>query len=461
MSQELVVSPEVGRFLDLVDKFADVAPSAQFTVLAYRSADKWTNLGTRLQFGGSAGKDTAFDIRGQLQVVSTRMSTSEAVSLLAEAAVSGTFQVHILRVHFAGTRSPRLELRGERLYFYGNPYDPGPNCAAMLSLDGPSVERIVGENQADWRSLEDALQNFDPPYLGLEDLGESHLGYAIGRWHTAALYALLLVPLKILEADVGRGGKLQLKLRRDPRIRREHVAFGVIVKPEAGVPRRETIPLAKATVVREDKEFELVQLDIPVAGNAEVILQLRARNEVLETKKLYPGIFSPRLRCHGILDPDETSLEKALTEKKGKNFEYSVATLLHLAGFKVEATGPLESLTSSRFADILAFTPDEQTIVVGACVFENPSPQDITLLAQSYLRTKETLGDPNLRMTPIMFTSVPAKTISPSLREQANREEIRIASREELLKALGLVRAGAGPMEVLQVFGSMAPVNWG
>lgn len=439
--------------MDLVSKFADVADSAQFAVLAYRSGDRWTSLATRVQFGGSAGPETLFDIRNQLQVVSATVSAAEAVSLLTQAALSGSFTLRDLTVHFAGPRSARLEQRGERLYFYSTPYDPGHNSAVLLSWGGASTEQIVGQNPADWQSLEDALQNFDPPYLGLEDLGESHVGYPIGRGFTAMLYALLLVPLKILEADVDREGKLQLKLRRDPRLRPEDIVFGVVVKPEAGVPSRYSMPYSKAKVVQERKEVELVQLDVPVTGYAEVVVQLRARNEVLSATRLYPGISSPRLRCHGILDPDETHLEKALTEYRGKRFEQAVAMLLHLAGFKVEASSVLEALASDTYADVLAFTPDEQTIVLGACVFKDPRPQDVTLLGQSFRKTKTTLDNQRLNLVPVIFTCVPADTLSRSLGEQARQEEVLIASKEDLLRVLSLVRSGAGPREVMQVFG--------
>ncbi len=308
-----------------------------------------------------------------------------------------------------------------------------------------------------WESMQDALESFDPLYLGLEDLAESHVGYPLGRDYTAMLYALLLIPLKILEANIGREGNLQLKLRRDPRFKSEDVAFGVVVKPEAGVPSRYTLPISKTKVVQERKDVELVQLDVPVTGYAEVIVQLRARNEILSTTRLYPGISSPRLRCHRILDPYEAHLEKALTEYKGKRFEQAVAMLLHLAGFKVEDVFVLEALASDKYADILAFTPDEQTVLVGACVFKNPSPQDVTLLAQSYLTTKSELDNSTLTVTPILFTSMPSGTLSESLRQQAQRENIAIATKEDLLRILDLVRSGGGPGEILQVFPHFSP----
>jgi hypothetical protein len=355
-----------------------------------------------------------------------------------------------MTIHLPGTHPYFLQQRTDRVYFHNTSYDPGLNNAVLLNFNGPSIDSIISQTPTAWGSLEEDIQKLDPPYLGLEDLAESHVGFRIGRGYNATLFALLLIPLKIIETTVIREGKIQLKIRRDSRLRRDEVVFGVVVKPQAGVPSRHTIPLSKATIVQEEKGVETVQLDSVVSDNAEVVVQLRARNEILEATRLYPGISSPRLRIHSILDPDETYLEKALASKGGKPFEQAVAMLLHLAGFKVEISAELETLSSSRYADVMAFTSDEQTIIIGSCVFKDLSPQDVTLLAHSYLTTKDTL-DSRLTIIPIIFTSVPSATLPQSLQEHAQREQIRICARENLLKALDLVRSGAGPGEVLLI----------
>ena len=433
-----------------MSKFADVLDSAQLTVLAYKSGDKWTNLITLLKFGGPAGPETAFDVDHNMVVISTKKSMADAIAVLADAVQTAKFQHMHITIHLPGVNPAILQQRTERVYFHTTSYDPGLNNAVLLSLHGPTVDSIVSQMPTNWSSLEEDIQKLDPPYLGLEDLAESHVGFPIGRGYNATLFALLLIPLKILEADIIRKGKLQLKIRRDPRLTRSEVTFGVVVKPQAGVPSRHTISLAKARIVQEEKGIETLQLDSVVSDNAEVVVQLRARNEILETTRLYPGISSPRLRTHAIIDPNETYLEKALTNKGGKPFEQAVAMLLYLAGFKVEISAELETLSSSRYADIVAFTPDEQTMVIGSCVSKNINPQDVTLLAHSFLTTKETL-DNRLTVSPIIFTSVPTLTLQHSLQEQAQREQIRICPKEDLLKALDLVRSGAGPREVLQI----------
>ncbi len=444
------IPPQVARFLELVGKFADVLDSAHLTVLAYKSGDRWTNLTTLLKFGGSAGPETAFDVDHHMVVISARKSIADAVSLLADAVPSAKYQHMHITIHLPGTLPYFLQQRTDRVYFHNTLYDPGQNNAVLLNFNGPTIDSIISQTPTAWGSLEEEIQKLDPPYLGLEDLAESHAGYPIGRGYNSTLFSLLLIPLKILEADIGRGGKLQLKIRRDLRLNPTEIAFGVVVKPQAGVPSRHTVPLSKTKIIQEEKDIETVQLDTVVSDNAEVVIQLRARNELLEATRLYPGISSPRLRTHSILDPNETYLEKALTNKAGKPFEQAVAMLLHLAGFKVEISAELETLSSSRYADILAFTPDEQTMIIGSCVSKNISPQDVTLLAHSYLTTKETLDD-RLTIIPIIFTTVPAATLPQSLQEQAQREQIRVCSKEEILKVLDFVRSGAGPREVLKI----------
>ncbi len=458
MTQQPQQSREVDKFLGLIDKFADLLDAAQLNLIAYKSGDRWISLSALVKIGGAEAPETTLNVRDKLLVLSVKIETNELATLLKQIVREQMLHSSSYNIYFSGIGPFRLQQRVGQLYFYSTPYDtryePGPKSAVLLSsMAGSSVDNIVGQDRSGWDGIDEALQTFNPPYQNLADLAESYLGYPIGPGHSTTLYGLLLLPFKVLEADVGKGGTLELKLSRDPRSKPDDVIFGVIVKQEAGAPIRASVPLTSARVMNTEKDLEVVQLDISLAGFATVTLHLSVRGELLSTTILYPGMSSPRLRCHKILDPDVTILEKALTDKGGRPFEDGVVMLLHLAGFKVEIAAVLESLASERYADILAFTPDEKIIVVGACVFKNPTPQDLTLLEQSYLTTKATLSDSALTIIPVMFTSMLNDTVSGSLRQQAQSQMIQFVAREQLLQALKLVKSGAGPNEVLKTFG--------
>lgn len=134
------------------------------------------------------------------------------------------------------------------------------------------------------------------------------------------------------------------------------------------------------------------------------------------------------------------------------SFEYAVATILHMCGFRtqwLDYNGLVQ-----RAPDILAFCSNPEIVIVGECTTSMPDPNKYITLKERAGNLREEL---KMKVYPVMFTSVQMSSseqneiwkydvsiITPITLEKLYDMATRAKPLNEILSVLARARARAG-----------------
>lgn len=146
------------------------------------------------------------------------------------------------------------------------------------------------------------------------------------------------------------------------------------------------------------------------------------------------------LTAHAVFDEDSKGLRRQLSRRR--DFEYAVATLLHLCGFYTERTGRL----SGELPDILAFSPDKMALIVGECTTKAPEINKIMDLKKRANKLKREL---KIDVYPILFTSVKRQDVKSGRPEAIAAPEATIVYFDRLERLYEMASRGRATKEIL------------
>lgn len=181
----------------------------------------------------------------------------------------------------------------------------------------------------------------------------------------------------------------------------------------------------------------------------------RIRFEEMET---VPSIV------HQHLDPDFETLEEWVRgegRQSSRNFEQGMSILLSLLGFIVEYLGLFEKLLQKRSkrpygVDIIAYSPDGVTVVLGQCISTAPHNKKVINLK---VTAKEIESRIQGNIIPVIFTLIEEETIKDEV-ERLAKEGIRVIGKQGIEQLLTFVRRRTSLEHVLRSINLKSNSNW-
>jgi len=262
-----------------------------------------------------------------------------------------------------------------------------------------------------------------PTYLGIETCSLDGDDFAVAiKFHES------IDPGRVRASLVGRG----------PEIRRKQVQF----REEPVMTNQKSILRARAATLLENVSSVRTYLFLdsdrpPLTIDENEVRNRRSRiNERIAAHELFD------VGCERILD----YLQSEQLKESGR-FEWAVATILHFSGFYTERMGR-EGL--GEVPDVLAFYPDEDTLIVGECTVGVPDENKIMKLRDR----AESLRSLNRQIRAIMFCRAERRMTQ----EVAIAPEIIVVDGEKIREVFDMASRGVPTQQIFSYMVSEYPM---
>lgn len=280
------------------------------------------------------------------------------------------------------------------------------------------------------------LRTGERPFDGLADLlAHYNLGNNGFLAQEQKITLFLTPPLDVLLKKCTLSEDLLvLELRKSTSLNREEVSIGLRQYPGECLSRRSQI----AHLVSwspDERGFELGRLEMKLDGCSVAELMVSANGHTAARCSIEDKVNSlnPRLKVYRRYDANLTQLKDHLfpEDRKSKNLEVGVATLLHLLGASSVKMLPTDA------TDVIAETPGGRLVII-ECTVKMDDPAKLTKLANrrnAFIFDHDGTGQTR-EVLALLVVSRPRSQITVDAAE-LNRNQIILIAKEEIEAAIG------------------------
>lgn len=282
-------------------------------------------------------------------------------------------------------------------------------------------------------------------YESLYDLALEKVGVEIGPGRAPPIK---ITAPRYLKVDTSfNENVLNVHLKAHEKINLKKFKMTTIIRREEKVPAiaRKELPLINPMPYKKELVEIVHKLSVNDARSATTFLLQRIDKQYKllhrEHSYNYEGVKALRALIHQCLDPDFTTIEKWVTGrgKTSDDFERGITLLLSVLGLSAEWVGSdFEDATQfllrrSLGVDIVAFAPDNNSIILGQCTTTKPPSEKSAQLKITANEMRNKLNG-GITIIPTIFTL---------LDEDDMKDEV------ETLKQEGVIVIGKHGLEVL------------
>jgi hypothetical protein len=347
-------------------------------------------------------------------IVHQRLNSDEFVKLLQDIN-TGNSEIQGLKINFFANPIPPLNLQHHYLR-------DSLRTKEMWNIEWPvnwyeweQNHPLQNELANVFEETDLRLRRFNTPYRDVEEAVIDLLN--LPKYHFQENYSkdskcsILMPNFVAIESAKLEGSKLDITARFHESMHVEDIILSVIGYGRETSRFRENLKggrkiVASPPFVRVNKSFEIKDV-------ADVQLYLFSnkmdKNGVLDqrlTRNLKP-ILNSRVASHEVFDEGSARLLEWLRGEAKRdvkhNFEYSVATLLHMCGFRTEWLD-YPGMTQDA-PDILAFCSEPNLLIVGECTMILPDLNKYRDLKERAEKLQNRLG---INTCAVMFTGTEA-----------------------------------------------------
>ncbi|HZY70207.1 MAG TPA: hypothetical protein VFF67_04415 [Thermoplasmata archaeon] len=423
----------VRRFLDELLPFRDIWVSAEILYSAFRVANQWYNLSTRILLSArdlSPMRATTYVdipdlVAGKLAV------SSDKLSIILDSLVEGHLEIgsfdFLLASPVPGTEpvamnsyswwtgegdvaNPQIEIRFGDVSSYGYGF--------TLLGEGEQLARAL-DAQA-WARIGRRMIAGDPPVIGFEDLAASFLRRVspFTSGHHSSIVVIAPLYARFGEPEFVDDNRLSLSVSGARGTNPADYRL-VVRKRLQGDLQRENLRLDKSN------EFgpypsdvnDIIRLaeEVEIAGVDWIGAHLLFRDfpvDVLAFPIPPPNSPNPRIRVLQALDVGDERVRELLSgDKKAlkddERFEIGVSWILQFCGFQVLlADFRKRRLSEGGFSDIIAFVPLSQSAMICEATLDNLAADGkLVKLAHRVESAGRALEDSNIKPLAVIVTA--------------------------------------------------------
>jgi len=279
------------------------------------------------------------------------------------------------------------------------------------------------------------LRTGERPFDGLADLlARYNLG---SNGYIAQEQKITLVLTPPLDVQLNRcslsNDLLVLELRKSVALGREKISIGLRQLPGECLSRRSQVAHLVSWAPAESG-FELGRLEMKLDSCAAAELMVSASGHTATRCSVEDNAngLNPRLKVYRRYDASLAQLKDHLfpEDKKSKNLEVGVATLLHLLGASSVKMLPTDA------PDVIAETPGGRLVII-ECTVKMDDPAKLTKLANrrnSFVFHHDGAGQTR-EVLALLVVSKPRNQITVDV-EELNRNQIILIAKEEIEAAI-------------------------
>ena len=318
-------------------------------------------------------------------------------------------------------------------------------CFALDTYDS------TPRSQIDTKRWEGALMTADTPYDGLADLKEHFLGQSRGSGYGAQemhLEVLAVLGVKFLPDSHIDEHAVQLNIEMKRNTDPAAIAVATVARGKKGTERRRSTISANGRLAKDARISQSISVDRPVEWIKCMLLYHSMEADRIELLSEDIVAENPRWQVFS----EVTGGTEALKEVPvGRHLEAHVEVLLHLLGFSTAHYGGRDWPTHKAPPDIVAFPDHQKWFLVLECTERDADINN--KLTRLSTRTKElSRATPMLKAYPVLVTALDRAMINKTDEEKAEKEQIAILSKDDLMNLQRAVLEGKTPAEVKSVF---------
>ncbi len=322
---------------------------------------------------------------------------------------------------------------------------------------GSSIWDVVRRAGHEPLELDGMIRGGPNPYDGLPDLARRFCGRLRGlEVHGTSTVVELVAPLAV-RFDPGAVAPssecITVGLRAAAEVYVDKARIAWTIGAAGQPPRSGSLDLRECQWAREGDALQ-ARLDLPIqrGGSTATLLILIGSRCVDRVTVPLPAGSNVRIQAHNMVDPGLHRFREQLLPtrlEKSKGFEPAVGLLFFFLGFHVDPLSALKGLGDA--VDHLAHAPASSVILVIECTV---GPLDtggkVGKLINRSQRTRRELSDSEV--IAVLATAARRDELSDVDVEKAERGDVVVLCREELLELWAAARAGKGSTEVVRRF---------
>lgn len=314
--------------------------------------------------------------------------------------------------------------------------------------------KLYNQLQVIFREIDPKLRCFDPPYKDVEEAIIDLLQlpkYHFQEYQSGDSKCSVLLPSFVaIERAKLEGNKFDITARFHESIDTEDLLLSVIGYGRETSRFRESL---EGGEVEASPPFVRVSKSFKINDVADIQLYLFSRKmekygscDQRSVRNL-KSVLNPRVASHEIFDEGSSRLLEWLRGEAKRDikhsFEYSVATLLHMCGFRTEWVDYPGMAQDAP--DIIAFCSEPELVIVGECTTKLPDSNKCKSLKKRAESLKDQIG---MDIYPVMFTPV-----MPSSSEQNDAWEygVSFVTSEKLKELHDIATRGKSTQEMLYI----------
>lgn len=386
--------------------------SVDLKVAAVRYQDSWYNIRTKillLPTGASIIREKMVDVE-DFMIIHKTLESNDFVKLLQDIEMDN-LEIDDVKINFFTTTKPPLMpqdyCRGDSL-----------KAKERWNIDWPvdlyewsQSHKLQNELQTIFREIDMRLRRFDPPYKNVEDAIIDLLSLPI--YHFQEYYSqdskcyVLLPNFVAMEGVELKGSNLEINVCFHKSVDIKDLLLSVI---SYGRKTRRFRKNLKGREIETSPPFKRVRKSFRINDAADVQLYLFSKQMKKyghcdqRSPRNVKLALNPRIASHEAFDEGSARLLQLLRGKAKnrppRSFEYAVATLLHMCGFRTEWLGYAGIVEEAP--DILAFCSEPELIIVGECTTEIP---DVNKYKNIKERSEQLQNHFRTKTCAVMFSS--------------------------------------------------------
>jgi len=389
--------------------------SVDLKIAAVNHDESWYNIRTKILLlaqDTSVISERMVDV-GDFVIIHERLYADEFDRLLHDIN-TGNLKIDGLNINFFAEPIPPLNLQD---YCRGNSLSAKEWWNIEWPLDWyewQQSHKLQNQLRDIFKNIDMQLPRFVSPYKDIEEAVANLLD--LPKYHFQKHYSqeskcsILLPDFVAIESARLEGYKLDITARFHESILLEDLVLSVIGYGRETSRFQENLEGGK---IETSPPFIRVNKSFKISEVADVQLYLFSKQmekygfgDQRSSRNLKPTL-NPRVASHEVFDQGSARLSEWLRGEAKRdvkhNFEYSVATLLHMCGFRTEWLGYPGMAQDAP--DILAFCSEPELVIVGECTKEIPDVNKYKNLKERAERLHDKL---RINTCAVMFTSIKA-----------------------------------------------------
>ncbi len=454
----------INKFLENISKFKECWNQIDAKVISVKIGDQYANLISSLTLEYEQNpKDVIYEglpYTDKINVLYAKFEIAKLSDILNNIS-NGIFVIQNKKIIYGKSDEIGLKyqinfrehkiLIGQKFYLRQNPF----SNFILESYGSDSIRNISRLGGID--DIDSEILKFSQPYENLYEFVKSFFNFSTLKNFTYDYNTLVILsaPLKIYFTDKCNLSSKQLHIEiyaEIPEINNDMIIKIINYRIDEEIERH-NFPLPKHEWEGESNSYRFDK-NYHYLNSHHVKLRLEYKGELInETEIINPEIQSLNIRAIVHLEYDKNfdimqSFISGGSKQPQRDFEISIAWLLHICGLNVADYGILSKISDS--IDLIAFSPIDNRILSIECTTNLPDKND--KLAKLFKRTtnlQEKLPDYILK--PIMITSLSNHEIPQSEYDKADTMNIDIVTQEKIAMLLDLSRKPSPVVEVLDL----------